>query len=79
MNLIEHDLEIKQYTLAELERTNLRRTVVEERRRFDEVFTCLKPVSDSQTAIFNDACGIEPRNGHTSCWTFEYNYKYFSS
>ncbi|KAF7260941.1 hypothetical protein EG68_01812 [Paragonimus skrjabini miyazakii] len=59
MNFVQHDLEVKQRTLAELERTNLRRAVVEERRRFAELITCLKPVLDSQTAIFSDVGSIE--------------------
>ncbi|KAF8564546.1 hypothetical protein P879_05375 [Paragonimus westermani] len=59
MNFVQHDLEVKQRTLAELERTSLRRAVVEERRRFAELITCLKPVLDSQTAIFGDVGSIE--------------------
>ncbi|KAF7240696.1 hypothetical protein EG68_10623 [Paragonimus skrjabini miyazakii] len=83
MNFIQHDLEVKQHTLAELERTNLRRAVAEGRRRFAELITCLKPVLDSQTATSNDACGMVSWNRHTPlwtpCWTFEYNCNYFSS
>ncbi|KAG5455064.1 Metastasis suppressor protein 1 [Clonorchis sinensis] len=59
LNFIKHDLELKQRTLAELERVNLRRAVVEERRRFAELITCLKPVLDSHAAIFSDAESIE--------------------
>lgn len=44
LNFVQHDLILKQQTLAELERVSLRRAVVEERRRFAELLTCLKPV-----------------------------------
>ncbi|TPP56958.1 Metastasis suppressor protein 1 [Fasciola gigantica] len=44
LNFVQHDLAVKRRTLAELERANLRRAVVEERRRFAELITCLKPV-----------------------------------
>ncbi|KAA0194730.1 Metastasis suppressor protein 1 [Fasciolopsis buskii] len=59
LNFVQHDLAVKRRTLAELERANLRRAVVEERRRFAELITCLKPVLDSQTAIFNDVGPID--------------------
>ncbi|CAL8090459.1 unnamed protein product [Calicophoron daubneyi] len=58
LNFIQHDLALKQQTLAELERVSLRRAVVEERRRYAELITCLKPVLDSQLAVFNDSGSI---------------------
>ncbi|CAH8860386.1 unnamed protein product [Trichobilharzia szidati] len=54
LNFAQHDLILKQRTLAELERVSLRRAVIEERRRFAELLTCLKPVLDSKLAIFGD-------------------------
>ncbi|VDP79070.1 unnamed protein product [Echinostoma caproni] len=59
LNFVQHDLALKRRTMAELERANLRRAVVEERRRFAELITCLKPVLESQTAIFNDVGPID--------------------
>ncbi|CAH8647581.1 unnamed protein product [Dicrocoelium dendriticum] len=59
LNFLQHDLELKQRTLAELERSSLRRAVVEERRRFAELMTCLKPVLDSHTALFSDVTAID--------------------
>ncbi|KAF5395476.1 hypothetical protein PHET_12132 [Paragonimus heterotremus] len=47
MNLIQHDLEVKQHILAELGRTNLRRAAVEERRRSTELITCSNFGGDS--------------------------------
>ncbi|CAH8580714.1 unnamed protein product [Schistosoma intercalatum] len=59
LNFVQHDLILKQQTLAELERVSLRRAVVEERRRFAELLTCLKPVLDSKLAIFGDVSLFE--------------------
>ncbi|CAH8572269.1 unnamed protein product [Heterobilharzia americana] len=59
LNFAQHDLILKQRTLAELERVSLRRAVVEERRRFAELLTCLKPVLDSKLAIFGDVSMFE--------------------
>ncbi|CAH8287445.1 unnamed protein product, partial [Schistosoma turkestanicum] len=59
LNFVQHDLILKRQTLAELERVSLRRAVVEERRRFAELLTCLKPVLDSKLAIFGDVSLFE--------------------
>ncbi|TNN18497.1 Metastasis suppressor protein isoform 1 [Schistosoma japonicum] len=59
LNFVQHDLIMKQQTLAELERVSLRRAVVEERRRFAELLTCLKPVLDTKLAIFGDVSLFE--------------------
>ncbi|VDN14236.1 unnamed protein product [Dibothriocephalus latus] len=43
-NFVQQDLICKQRALESLERNCLKRTVVEERRRFTEFTTCLEPV-----------------------------------
>uniref|UniRef100_A0A0X3NUD8 IMD domain-containing protein n=2 Tax=Schistocephalus solidus TaxID=70667 RepID=A0A0X3NUD8_SCHSO len=58
-NFVQQDLLCKQRALESLERNCLKRAVVEERRRFTELTTCLEPVLDAQSHIFNEANPLE--------------------
>nr|VZI36730.1 unnamed protein product [Spirometra erinaceieuropaei] len=58
-NFVQQDLLCKQRALESLERNCLKRAVVEERRRFTELTTCLEPVLDAQLHIFNESGLVE--------------------
>ncbi|BHF82557.1 Metastasis suppressor protein 1 [Sparganum proliferum] len=55
-NFVQQDLLCKQRALESLERNCLKRAVVEERRRFTELTTCLEPVLAK--VMSDDACGV---------------------
>ncbi|BHF82564.1 Metastasis suppressor protein 1 [Sparganum proliferum] len=55
-NFVQQDLLCKQRALESLERNCLKRAVVEERRRFTELTTCLEPVLAK--VMSDDVCGV---------------------